>query len=402
MFDFETWVDRCGHDSMSADRLKNDLWQLPVGNPKPGFDPIPLWLADMNFATAPCVIEVIKKRLDHPIFGYFAPSAKYYEAIKKWQKDSFGVTDLLEQNIGYQNGVLGGVTSALSVLTDRGGAVLVHSPIYSGFLTQLKRNGYEIVLSDLVVDEAGVWRMDFVDMERKIQQYKIHTLLFCSPHNPTGRVWSREELERLSDLCEKYDIYVICDEIWADFTLFGNRHIPLQTVSPALRERTMAFYSPSKTFNLAGIVGAYHIVYNQRLLDRLSWQSCTSHYNDMNVLTMHALIGAYSEQGRIWLDELKKVLEENITYATSFIHQNFEGVRLVKLQGTFMMLLECSQWCQKHGVAIEEVLLRGVEAGVIWRDGKAFNVPCGIRMNVGIPFAKIKEVCDRLLKYVFI
>lgn len=164
----------------------------------------------------------------------------------------------------------------------------------------------------------------------------------------------------------------------------------------------MAFYSPSKTFNLAGIAGAYHIVYNQRLLDRLSWQSCTSHYNDMNVLTMHALTGAYSEQGRLWLDELKQVLEENITYATSFIHQNFNGVRLVKPQGTFVMLLECSQWCQKHGVAIEEVLLRGVEAGVIWRDGKAFNVPCGIRMNVGIPFAKMKEVCDRLLKYVFV
>ena len=181
MFDFETWVDRCGHDSMSADRLKNDLWQLPLGNPKPEFDAIPLWLADMNFATAPCVIEAIKKRLEHPIFGYFAPSAEYYEAIKKWQKDSFGVTDLSEQNIGYQNGVLGGVTSALSVLTDRGGAVLVHSPIYSGFLTQLNRNGYEIVLSDLVVDEAGVWRMDLADMERKIQQHKIHTLLFLFP-----------------------------------------------------------------------------------------------------------------------------------------------------------------------------------------------------------------------------
>ena len=128
---------------MSEDRLKNDLWQLLVRNPKPGFDPIPLWLADMNFATTPCVIETIKKRLDHPIFGYFAPSGEYYEAIKKWQKDSFGVTDLSEQNIGYKNGVLGGVTSALSVFTDRGGAVLVHSPIYSVFLTQLKRDCFE-------------------------------------------------------------------------------------------------------------------------------------------------------------------------------------------------------------------------------------------------------------------
>lgn len=402
MFDFETWIDCRGHDSMSADRMQNELWELPIGRPKSGFEVIPLWLADMNFATAPAVLETIRKRLEHPVFGYFAPSQEYYEAIRQWQKKNFGVIDLKAEHIGYQNGVLGGVTSALSVLTDRGGPVLVHSPVFSGFLTQLHRNGYNVVLSDLIVDDAGIWRMDFEDMERKIRTHKIHTLLFCSPQNPTGRVWTREELKRLSDLCEKYDVYIISDEIWADFTLFGKQHMPLQSVTPALKERTIAFYSPSKTFNLAGIVGAYHVAYNKRLHDQLKWVSALTHYNDMNVLSMHALIGAYSKEGYLWLKELKEVLEMNISYAYSFFKEHFEGVEMIKPQGTFVLLLDCSQWCQINSVPLDEVLLRGVEHGVIWRDGKAFNVPCGIRMNVGIPFEKMKEVCERLQKYVFV
>lgn len=163
--------------------------------------------------------------------------------------------------------------------------------------------------------------MDYEDMEKKIKENHIHTALLCSPHNPSGRVWERWELERMMELFHKYDVQVISDEIWSDLTFFGKKHIPTQSVSEDARQRTIAFYAPSKTFNLAGLVGSYHIVYNKKLADALRWYESLGHYNDMNVLSMHALIGAYTTDGREWLAELKKVLETNINYALDFFCQ---------------------------------------------------------------------------------
>ena len=157
----------------------------------------------------------------------------------------------------------------MSVLCSKGDAVLVHSPTYVGFTHTLTDNGYRIVHSQLKQDENGVWRMDFEDMERKLAEHKIHTAIFCSPHNPTGRVWERGEVEKAMEIYKKYDVTVISDEIWSDILLHGHKHIPTQSVSEEARERTIAFYAPSKTFNLAGLVGSYQIIYNRRLKDRM-------------------------------------------------------------------------------------------------------------------------------------
>lgn len=400
VYDFAAMPDRHGHDSIAVDLQENDFWTLPQGKTKPGYDKIPLWIADMNFPTAPCVTERIMQRAAHPIYGYFVPSDEYYHAIIRWQRESFGTADLERKNIGYENGVLGGITSALQVLNPAHGPVLVHSPTYTGFTTQLERNGYPVALSPLREDETGILRMDYDDMERQIREQHIHTALICSPHNPSGRVWKRWELEQAMELFQKYDVNVISDEIWSDLTLFGNRHIPTQSVSEDAKRRTIAFYAPSKTFNLAGLVGSYHIVYDQKLADQLRVYESKCHYNDMNVLSMHALMGAYTPEGRAWMEQLKRVLESNIDLTCDFFQNEIQGVSLRKPEGTYVIVPDFADWCKAHGKTLDELLRSGVEVGVLWRDGRQFHIPYGIRLALGLPTKTLEEVLHRLKRYV--
>lgn len=399
-YDFTTVMDRSGKDSIAVDI---NAWSGAIVNAerRAGFDTIPMWVADMNFPTAPSVTDAIIERTKHPAFGYFSPSKAYFDSIIEWQKVRNGVEWLSSEHIGYENGVLGGVLSAVNVLTSKGGNVLLHSPTYVGFTGSLENNGYNIVHSPLVLDENGVYRMDFDDMEKKIVENNIHTAVFCSPHNPCGRVWERWEIERATELFKKHDVFIISDEIWSDLMLDGHKHIPTQSVSEDARNRTVALYAPSKTFNLAGLVGSYHIIYNKYLRDRVRKESSLSHYNEMNVLSMHALVGAYSKEGREWVDELCEVLSGNINYACNYINTHFEGVTYSKPEGTYMLFLDCTEWCKQHGKTIEEVQRAGIEVGVIWQDGRAFHGPCHIRMNLALPLSRVREAFDRLDKYVF-
>jgi cystathionine beta-lyase len=203
------------------------------------------------------------------------------------------------------------------------------------------------------------------------------------------------------ELYKKYDVYVVSDEIWSDLTLEGNKHIPTQSVSEDARNRTLALYAPSKTFNLAGLVGSYHIVYNSWWRDRLAKESSLSHYNEMNVLSMYALIGAYKEEGYEWVDELTAVLSQNVDYAYRFIKEHFEGVEVSRPQGTYMLFLDCEGWCKAHNKTINELQVAGLEVGVLWQDGRPFHGTYGIRMNVALPFSRVKEAFDRLDQYVF-
>ena len=244
--------------------------------------------------------------------------------------------------------------------------------------------------------------MDLEDMERKLRDNHIHCVIFCSPHNPTGRVWDREELEQAMVLFQKYDCVVISDEIWADLTLPGHTHIPLQSVSEDARERTIAVYAPSKTFNLAGLIGSYHVIYAPYLRDRIAKYASASHYNSCNVLSMHALIGAYKEEGREWVDELRTVLGENADYAYEFITNHFEGVSLAKPEGTYMLFLDCEAWCKKHEQSLDDLLRAGVEVGVLWQDGRPFYGKYSIRVNLALPKVLVEEAMERLAKYVFI
>ena len=249
--------------------------KIPVFQPNEGFDAIPMWVADMNFATAPAVTEAIRKRLEHPLFGYFMTSDEYFDSIIRWQERRNGVTGLEKEHIGYENGVLGGLMSALAAVCARGDNVLVHSPTYIGFTRSIENGGYHVITSPLKPDRYGVQRMDFFDMETKIKRNDIRAVVFCSPHNPTGRVWEQEELEHFMDMARRLNVTVISDEIWSDLTLRGHRHIPLQSVSDDARQRTVALYAPSKTFNLAGLGGG--VQGHGALPDRKSTRLNSSH-----------------------------------------------------------------------------------------------------------------------------
>ena len=395
-YDFTSIMDRSGKDSIAVDQIP-----IPGAQVKEGFDRIPMWVADMNFPTVPTVVEAMMGRVQHPAYGYFDPTKEYYDSIIRWQETRNGVTGLKPEHIGYENGVLGGVISALNVMCSKGDSVLLHAPTYIGFTMSLENNGYHIVHSPLVKDENGVWRMDFEDMEKKIVKNRIHAAVFCSPHNPCGRVWERWEIEKAMELYKKYDVFVISDEIWSDLILEGHKHIPTQSVSEDARNRTVAMYAPSKTFNLAGLVGSYHIIYNTWLRERVLKESSLSHYNAMNVLSMHALVGAYKPEGYEWLDELRQVLTGNVEFACRYIQDHFEGIEVSKPEGTYMLFLDCTKWCEQHGKTIDELQRAGVEVGVIWQDGRPFHGPCHIRMNLALPFSRVQEAFERLDRYVF-
>ena len=401
-YDFTSIIDRRGKDASAYDSVGRHKWGMEPELPEEGFDFIPLWVADMNFPTCPAITRSIIERAEHPLFGYYNYSDAYYQSIINWRQAGGFHKDLTRAQIGYENGVHGFMSSAVEVLTEPGDYILLHSPVYVGFKSDVEGLGRHSVYSPLVPDEDGIWRMDYEDMDRKIKTYGIKTAIFCSPHNPTGRVWTRPELERAMQVFEDNHVTVLSDEIWADLVYSGHEHIPTQCVNAWAYEHTAAAYAPSKTFNLAGLVGSYHIIYNDALREAIRSHAEKTHYNEMNVLSMHALIGGYSEEGHAWLLELLAVLEDNARWACDFINTSFEGVTCSMPEGTYMLFLDCSAYCEKSGRSIDEVIRAGWRVGVGWQDGRRFEGPCHIRVNLASPKVRIQEAFRRMREYVFI
>jgi cystathionine beta-lyase len=400
-YDFTTILDRVGHDAIAVDNPAEQKGCFTGFTRKEGFDIIPMWVADMNFPCAPTIQKAMSDRIAHPAFGYFSPRDEYYDEIIKWHSARNHVQGLESKHIGYENGVLGGVISAMNVLASKGDNVLLHSPTYIGFTHVLTDNGYHIVHSPLYKDDENVWRMDYTDMEKKIVENHIHVAIICNPHNPSGRVWSKEELAKAMDIFEKHEVWVIADEIWSDLILNGNHHTPVQSVNAYAHSHTAAFYAPSKTFNLAGLIGSYHIIYNDWLRDRVEKEAGLSGYNNMNVLSMYALIGVYQPEGYEWLDQLLEVLSGNVSYAVDFINSRFNGVSVCRPQGTYMLFIDCTEYCSAHSIDMDTLLKKGWEYGVFWQDGRPFHGSHSIRINLALPQSRVKEAFDRMEQYIF-
>lgn len=393
-YDFTSIIERSGKDAVAVDGPGHDAYAPAL--PKNGYDFIPMWVADMNFPTVPTIPQAIIARTQHPAYGYFDVSDAYYHSIIRWQETRNGVKGLRKEHIGYENGVLGGVISALSCYASPGDAVLLHSPAYIGFTECLTQNGYQIIRSELKKDAQGIYRMDYADMEEKIKTHHIHAAIFCSPHNPSGRVWEQQELEKAMKIFEDHEVMIISDEIWSDILINGSRHLPTQSVSSYAHKHTAAFYAPSKTFNLAGLVGSYHIIYNRAFRDRVVSKGKKTHYNNINVLSMHALIGAYGQEGGEWVDELCQTLSTNVNYACDYIQTHFKDISVSKPEGTYMLFLDCTKWCVNHCKTIQQLLQAGWDVGVGWQDGRPFYGPCHIRMNLALPLSRVKEAFKRL------
>ena len=408
-YDFISIMDRRGRDAYAVDGVGKNRWQIEPQRPKEGFDFIPMWVADMNFPTCPAVTDAIIERAKHPAFGYFEISDEYYESIIRWRQgspsDSAGVVphrDLKREHIGYENGVHGFVTSAVRVLTRPGESILLHSPNYVGFRNDTWAQGRKCVFSPLKMDEQGIWRMDLDDMARRIEENDIHVMIFCSPQNPSGRVWERGELEAMMEMLDAHSVEVICDEIWADLTFEGHPHTPLQDVSPYAKEHVLAAYAPSKTFNIAGLIGSYHIIYNDELRQKVTKMGSLTNYNEINVLSMHALIGGYSDTGREWLEELNRTLKGNGMFALDYIGQNLPGIKAAKPQGTYMMWLDLTEYLEISGRSLDEILRAGWDVGVGWQSGVSFEGPSHIRLNLASPLSRIQEAFRRMKEYVFV
>ena len=387
-YDFDQVVDRSKNLSAKYDERVKKFGTDDV---------IPLWIADMDFRTAQPVIDALKARAEEGIWGYTARPASYFEAVKNWQKRRNG-WDIDPRLMSFSLGVVQSISAMVKLFTPEGGSVLIQTPVYSEFYDMTEAWNRK-VLENPFVEKDGRWEMDWADFEAKLAEADL--FLLCSPHNPCGRVWERWELEKAMELFRKYDVYVVSDEIWSDLLLDGRKHIPTQSVSEDARMRTAALYAPSKTFNLAGLVGSYHIVYNDWWRDRMDRESSLSHYNMMNVLSTHALIGAYQPEGRAWVDELCQVLSSNVAFACDYIQQHFEGVHVARPEGTYMLFVDCTDWCRAHGKTIEDVERACWEVGAAVQDGRMFHGPCHLRMNLASPRSRIEEAFRRMDAYVF-
>lgn len=386
-FDFDKQWDRIGKDAVK--------WDAPVAETGRK-DIIPMWVADMDFATAPSVQEALKARVEHPLYGYFSPTAQYYNAIINWHKTRYNNPAVKAEYIAYQNSVLGGVATAVAAYSQPGDQILCNATTYTGFTNTVKNLGRFLCLSELIEDENGVFRLNYEDMEQKIIANKIPIYIFCSPHNPTGRMWDKEEIEKVVEMCARLGVFLLSDEIWADFTPSGKQHIPTASVSDKAKEITMSMYAPSKTFNLAGLVGSYYVIYNPMIRQRIDKVASMNHYNMVNVLSIAACTGAY-EGGAEWVDEMNAYIRANQEYVNEFVAKNFKGVKTYCPEGTYLMWLNC----EDSELGIQEILDRMKAAGVIVNDGRTFNGKHHVRLNLATPKANIVEGMKRLDEEVF-
>lgn len=362
-------------------------------NPYGCSDFIPMGIADMDIPTPDFVLEAMRKRLEHPFLGYFNPDDSLYTAILNWRRVNFGETELTREEIICQNSVLGGVAAGIQLLTEPGDAILVQTPGYSNFAQVAGGLERKMVFNPLVWD-GEQYMLDLEDFEKKITDCHVKLYLHCSPHNPTGRVWSREELTALAKICERHGIPVISDEIWSDLVLEGS-HIPFRTVTDWAGEHTISMYGPSKTFNIAGISIAYAIVKNSSLRERFRKVGDNTHYNTPNLLSVEALTAAY-ENGRQWKQELCEYLKANTRRAAGFFREQYPDILVPDPQGTYLLWLDF----QRMGLGAGELLERFGKEGLYFNDGRsciAGGEYC-LRMNAAMPRPQLEEVLERFSK----
>ena len=381
MYHFDRQIDRSG---------TSQKWDAPPYRVTDA-ESLPMWIADLDFATPDCVTDAIRDRLAHPIMGYFEAEPRFYDCIADWSARRRGVTGILPWQILYQNSAVGGIVSAVRLFTQPGQGVLVHTPHYTGFGYALADNGRRLIASPLVPDANGVFRMDFADMAQKIEAHNIGCMILCAPHNPTGRVWTEPELRQAADLCERYGVKIISDEVWSDFVFDGRRHLPTPLVSDYAQKNTVALYGAAKTFNLAGLRACYSICHDQALADAYKKMCVSTHYNGPNVLTVAAIIGAYSG-GEAYVDALLHYIRENMILADRFIRERVPALKSYLPEGTYTLWLRF----EDTGRSDEENMLRMSRQGLIGDPAYKYGTSGYFRLNVACPRSRLEDALGRI------
>lgn len=385
--DFDTVPNRRGTNCFKYDFARE------MGMPE---DVLPLWVADMDFPTAPAVLERLHALAEHGIFGYTGVKDAYFSAVHNWYAQRFG-WETQRSWLVTTPGVVFAIAIAIRAFTQKGDAILIQQPVYYPFANKVTENDRQLVVNPLVL-KNGRYEMDFADMERKIVDYHVKMLLLCSPHNPVGRVWTKEELLRVGEICQKHGVLVVSDEIHADFTYAGHTHRVFASVKSEFADFTITCTAPSKTFNLVGLQNSNIFIPNRQLRHAYKKELSACGCGGTNCMGMAACQAAY-EAGADWLEQLKQYLAGNLAYIRQFLREKLPDIALIEPEGTYLVWLDL----RKLGLTEQQQRQLIVQDAKLWLDtgtlfgqgGEGFE-----RINIACPRATIEQAMQRLERAV--
>lgn len=359
---------------------------------------LPMWVADMDFRTAPAVVETLKRRVEHGIYGYVRVPDAYYEAVVNWFDRRHGWR-IEKEWIIYTSGVVPALSAIIKALTAPGDKVLVQTPVYNCFFSSIRNNGCEILSSPLIYGEDASYTIDFDDLEKKASDPGVKLLLLCNPHNPAGRVWRKEELLRIGEICLRNNVLVVADEIHCELVLPGYTYTPFASLSPEFLMNSVTCTSPSKAFNLAGLQVANIFAADEEVRKKIDRAININEVCDVNPFGVEALIAAYNE-GEEWLDELNHYLFANYSYLRAYFDKYLPQLPVARLEGTYLAWVDCSA-LKKSSAEIVKGLL---ETQKLWLNEGSMYGEAGegfVRINMACPRERLMEGLERLRKYVY-
>lgn len=382
-YDFSRPTDRRGTDSYKWDSA-------------PETDIIPLWVADMDFETFPGITEALQRRVAHGIFGYTRVPEAYYEAVCRWFGKRHG-WHINREDIIYTSGVVPAVSAVIKALTLPGDQVIVQGPVYNCFFSSIRNNGCEMVSNSLIYNKEELrYEIDFDDLERKLKHERARLMLLCNPHNPGGRVWTRDELTRVAELCRKYGVRVVSDEIHCELTLYDNEYVPFGSLPDELSRDSITCCSPSKAFNTAGLQIANIVCRDAEVRNRIDRAVNINEVCDVNPFGVIALQAAYSDEGYEWLTQLRKYISANYDLLLERFARELPKCKVMRMEGTYLAWIDCSE-LHISSDEIEEMLMHEnkvwVNAGSMYgAEGAAF-----IRINMACTSELLNEGITRIV-----
>ncbi|NBH70758.1 pyridoxal phosphate-dependent aminotransferase [Clostridiaceae bacterium] len=381
LYDFDKPVNRRDTHSMKWDVKEHEL---------------PMWVADMDFQTAPEIQAAIQERAAHGVFGYSVVPGEWYQAYMGWWERRHGFS-MEKEWLVFCTGVVPAISSMVRKLTTPGENVLVQTPVYNIFFNSTVNNGRNIVESPLRYDESA-YQMDFEDLERKLSNPQTTLMILCNPHNPVGKIWSREELGQVGELCRKYHVTVISDEIHCDLTSPGKEYIPFASVSENCRNHSITCIAPTKAFNLAGLQTAAVVVPNPNLRHKV-WRGLnTDEVAEPNSFAVEAAVAAFTK-GEAWLDALRVYIQENKNYVENFLKKEVPQIRMVPSQATYLLWLDCQEM---QGCTTEFIQYLREYTGLYLSEGQQYGESGSpfIRMNIACPRSRLEDGMKRLAEGV--
>lgn len=380
-YNFDELVPRRGSNSYKWDSAGSE-------------DVLPMWVADMDFRTAPAVVEALRKRVEHGIFGYVKVPAAYYDAIGDWfkRRHSWRVE---KDWILFTTGVVPALSAIIKALTHPGDKVLVQTPVYNCFFSSIRNDECEMVANPLIY-RNGAYSIDFDDLEKKAADPRVKLLLLCNPHNPAGRVWTRHELTRIGEICLRNDVFVVADEIHCELVYPGHQYIPFASISEDFLHSSVTCTSPSKAFNLAGLQVANIFAPNPAVRKKIDKALNVNEVCEINPFAVEALIAAYNE-GEEWLEELRQYLLGNYNYLKRFFEEQLPQFPVLALEGTYLVWVDCSVLKQSS----EEIVKMLLEKDKLWVNEGSMYGEAGdgfIRINIACPRQLLIEGLNRIAR----